>query len=471
MSAGGRGVRGATRGRRTVKHRLGAWFGSGPRRHGEPLRGPHGQLSRAVLRPRLRRPGGAGGAHARRCIPAGAAPPSSSPCSGSSGSRGSTARSTTRCTAARTVAAGPTSSRRWPCWPSSPSSPDTPEPSTARRSRITYAVAARAAVVAVVRGESPRPAREPRRIDAVPPRARWSPSSVMVATAWLPDTVRLCVWAAVVVGWVVFGIVLFVGRGARCRSSGPPSRSWSGWRCSSSSCSGRPSSGWSTASPRPTATRSPSPPASWACASASASSGTTSTWSVPASPRAERSAVTVWFFGHLPQTGAIAVAGAAMVGLVEEAHSSRTPTAVAWTLSGAVAVSLLLIAAQSAAVVQREGLDSGRRAQIYAVGAVLVLAARRPRSRAVADGRAGRGWCSAPRGCRPSSLPMRPELTLPTRALRPRGRARPGVRRVRRWRRSARRSRRPPSSGSRAPAGCRSAAPAPRTAACPRPGR
>jgi low temperature requirement protein LtrA len=93
-------------------------------------------------------------------------------------------------------------------------------------------------------------------------------------------------------------------------------------------------------------------------------------------PREERGRAATWFFGHLVQCAAIATAGAAMVGLVSDAHSSQTPAAVAWTLGGAVAVSLLLVAVQSATV-QRDEQELGSRpvALVLGTGAALVLVA------------------------------------------------------------------------------------------------
>jgi len=99
-------------------------------------------------------------------------------------------------------------------------------------------------------------------------------------------------------------------------------------------------------------------------------------------PRDERPRAAAWFFGHLPQCGAIAVAGAAMIGLVSNADEIRTPAVVAWTLGGAVAVSLLLVAMQSATV-QRDAdeLESRTLVLVFGAGAalVLVLAAVAPR--------------------------------------------------------------------------------------------
>ena len=64
----------------------------------------------------------------------------------------------------------------------------------------------------------------------------------------------------------------------------------------------------------------------------------------------EGTALAAWFMGNVVLTGSIAATGAAMVGLVGHASDSHTPTAVAWTLGVAVALVLVLIVAQSAAV-------------------------------------------------------------------------------------------------------------------------
>jgi len=59
---------------------------------------------------------------------------------------------------------------------------------------------------------------------------------------------------------------------------------------------------------------------------------------------------------------------------VTDAHATRTPTAVAWTLGGAVAVSLMLVAVQSATV-ERDDEELGSRTLVlvFGVGAALVL--------------------------------------------------------------------------------------------------
>ena len=63
-------------------------------------------------------------------------------------------------------------------------------------------------------------------------------------------------------------------------------------------------------------------------------------------PRTTGGGLTNWMFGHLPATMSIAATGAAMVSLVEHAGDDRAPEATAWLLAGSVAlglVSLLVI--------------------------------------------------------------------------------------------------------------------------------
>jgi low temperature requirement protein LtrA len=57
-------------------------------------------------------------------------------------------------------------------------------------------------------------------------------------------------------------------------------------------------------------------------------------------PGEARKSTLTWLFGHLPLTAAIAVMGAAMVSLVRDAHSGRTPAGTAWTLGGGAAAVL-----------------------------------------------------------------------------------------------------------------------------------
>ena len=58
-------------------------------------------------------------------------------------------------------------------------------------------------------------------------------------------------------------------------------------------------------------------------------------------PRTEGSGLTHWMFGHLPATLSIAATGAAMVSLVEHAADDRAPEATAWLLAGSVALGLV----------------------------------------------------------------------------------------------------------------------------------
>ncbi|MFY1679290.1 MULTISPECIES: low temperature requirement protein A [unclassified Streptomyces] len=60
-------------------------------------------------------------------------------------------------------------------------------------------------------------------------------------------------------------------------------------------------------------------------------------------PGNARSSLAVWIFAHLPMTMAVAAAGAGMVGLIEHAEDSRTPSGVSWLLSTSVSVILLTI--------------------------------------------------------------------------------------------------------------------------------
>ncbi len=62
-------------------------------------------------------------------------------------------------------------------------------------------------------------------------------------------------------------------------------------------------------------------------------------------PRPEPGRVAIWFFTHLPQSGAIAAIGAAMVSLVEHAHDDHAPAGVAWLVGGSVALGPVIIAA------------------------------------------------------------------------------------------------------------------------------
>jgi low temperature requirement protein LtrA len=65
-------------------------------------------------------------------------------------------------------------------------------------------------------------------------------------------------------------------------------------------------------------------------------------------PRKTPVATMQWMLAHLPLTAAVAAMGAAMVGLVEHAHATRTGAATSWVLCGSAAVvlaSTMLVAA------------------------------------------------------------------------------------------------------------------------------
>jgi low temperature requirement protein LtrA len=57
-------------------------------------------------------------------------------------------------------------------------------------------------------------------------------------------------------------------------------------------------------------------------------------------PRSKAGPFTRWLMGHLPVAFAIAAAGAAMVGLIEHAHDQSTPAVTAWLLTGSVAIAM-----------------------------------------------------------------------------------------------------------------------------------
>jgi low temperature requirement protein LtrA len=77
-------------------------------------------------------------------------------------------------------------------------------------------------------------------------------------------------------------------------------------------------------------------------------------------PRKDAGAFTRWMMGHLPVTLAIAAAGAAMVSLIEHAHDASTPAGVAWLLAGSVALVLA-----SLVVIVRTLADYDRLGAVY----------------------------------------------------------------------------------------------------------
>jgi low temperature requirement protein LtrA len=85
-------------------------------------------------------------------------------------------------------------------------------------------------------------------------------------------------------------------------------------------------------------------------------------------------ALATWMTAHLPITGAIAAAGAAMVSLVEHAGDTSAPTATAWLLGGSVAVAVVALI-QVMSTLE----EAGRVPQLYrpvmgALGVVAVVA-------------------------------------------------------------------------------------------------
>jgi low temperature requirement protein LtrA len=199
--------------------------------------------------------------------------------------------------------------------------------------------------------------------------------AVMVATAWLPDAARVAVWWCVVVGWVVLGTYGFVSRNRTLHFFQATDSLIERMALFVIIVLGETVvgviNGITATEPRDALTITTGVLA--LCI------GFGVWWNYfdivgVREPREGRGRLATWFFSHLVQCGAIAAIGAAMVGLVSHAHAARTPTAVAWTLGGAVALSLVLVALQSASVV-RDPDEPGSRtlAAVFGVGAVLVL--------------------------------------------------------------------------------------------------
>ena len=87
-------------------------------------------------------------------------------------------------------------------------------------------------------------------------------------------------------------------------------------------------------------------------------------------PRPDGLAVNLWMETHLPIAVAIVGAGAALIGLIEQAHEPQTPAATAWLLAGSVG--LLLVAL---AVMTRTLADYDRHVEIYRPLAYVMVAA------------------------------------------------------------------------------------------------
>ncbi len=196
---------------------------------------------------------------------------------------------------------------------------------------------------------------------------------VMLASAWLPETARLGAWLAVVAGWVALGVYGFVGRGRPLTYFSATESLVERMALFVIIVLGETVVGvvngiGGTDRDALTVTT----------GVLGLGIGFGIFWNYfdvvgAREPRSDRRALATWFFGHLPLTGAVAVTGAAMVGLVINAHVPRTPAPVAFTLGGAVAVILLLIAAESSSVEQVDAIDARTRTRVYLVGAGLVL--------------------------------------------------------------------------------------------------
>lgn len=89
-------------------------------------------------------------------------------------------------------------------------------------------------------------------------------------------------------------------------------------------------------------------------------------------PQRRGGRLAVWMYGHLPLTMAVAAAGAAMVSLVEHAHDGRTPAATAWLLAASVAVVLASVAFATRALPEDEFPD-GLATQVLPTMAVTIV--------------------------------------------------------------------------------------------------
>jgi low temperature requirement protein LtrA len=199
--------------------------------------------------------------------------------------------------------------------------------------------------------------------------------TVMASTAWLGDGLRVAAWAVVVVGWVCLGTYGFVGRGRTLQFFQATDSLVERLALFVIIVLGETVvgvvNGINDAPDRDALTITTGVVA--LCI------GFGLWWNYfdivgVRELRPERTALATWFFGHLLQTGAIAASGAAMVGLVSDARAPRTPSAVAWTLGISVAVALVLVAVQ-ATTVERDPEEPSTRTllTVFGVGAVLVL--------------------------------------------------------------------------------------------------
>jgi low temperature requirement protein LtrA len=99
-------------------------------------------------------------------------------------------------------------------------------------------------------------------------------------------------------------------------------------------------------------------------------------------PRGDGGAVSSWVVSHLPITGSITAAGAGMVSLIGHAHDPRAPAGTSWLLAGAVATGLLALVLTEQALVDAERLSVVfsplRLALVVGAAAALVVGWLRP---------------------------------------------------------------------------------------------
>jgi low temperature requirement protein LtrA len=74
-------------------------------------------------------------------------------------------------------------------------------------------------------------------------------------------------------------------------------------------------------------------------------------------PRANRVALANWVMSHLPIALAITAAGAGMVSLIGHAHDANTPASTSWLLAGAVATGLVALVLTEQALADAEQLS------------------------------------------------------------------------------------------------------------------
>jgi low temperature requirement protein LtrA len=91
-------------------------------------------------------------------------------------------------------------------------------------------------------------------------------------------------------------------------------------------------------------------------------------------PRNDGPALTDWMMSHLPITLSIAGAGAAMVSLLASASDERTPEVTSWLTGGSVAVGLLALVVTARSLVDHERLASVYRPLTFVMGGGAVVA-------------------------------------------------------------------------------------------------